>query len=136
MVPEPTPGVCFRIGLHLIATFMKIGLQFEGVLKRGLLEFALRLPNGSPESRYAYHEIIEEAQHSLMFQEFVNPTGYDIGGLVWWQRVGARLVIPPRARLSGAVLRLRPGRGRSHRPRAAHGQVLGLWEPVQLDLTA
>jgi len=115
------PGVRSRIGLHMMATFMKIGLQFEGVLKRGLLEFALRLPNGSPEFRYAYHEIIEEAQHSLMFQEFVNRTGYDIGGLVWWQRVGARLVIPPRARLSGAVLRLRPRRGRSHRPRAAHG---------------
>ena len=87
------PGVRSRIGLHMMATFMKIGLQFEGVLKRGLLEFALRLPNSSPEFRYAYHEVIEEAQHSLMFQEFVNRTGYDIGGLVWWQRVGARLVI-------------------------------------------
>ena len=63
-----------RIGLHMIATFMKIGLQFESVLKRGLLEFALELPNGSPEFRYAYHEVIEEAQHSLMFQEFVNRT--------------------------------------------------------------
>ncbi len=87
------PGVRSRLGLHMMATFMKIGLQFEGVLKRGLLEFALRLPNGSPEFRYAYHEVIEEAQHSLMFQEFVNRTGYDIGGLAWWQRVGARLVI-------------------------------------------
>jgi len=82
-----------RIGLHMIATFAKIGLQFEGVLKRGLLEFALRLPNGSPEFRYAYHEIIEEAQHSLMFQEFVNRTGFDIPGLTWWQRFGARQVV-------------------------------------------
>jgi P-aminobenzoate N-oxygenase AurF len=82
-----------RIGLHMIATFAKVGLQFEGVLKRGLLEFALRLPNGSPEFRYAYHEIIEEAQHSLMFQEFVNRTGFDIPGLTWWQRFGACQVV-------------------------------------------
>src|SRR5262249_2509505 len=75
------PGIRSRIGLHMMATFMKIGLQFEGVLKEGLLEFALRLPNGSPEFRYTYHEIIEEAQHSLMFQEFVNRTGFDISGL-------------------------------------------------------
>jgi len=87
------PGVQSRIGLHMLATFMKIGLQFENVLQRGLLEFALRLPNGAPEFRYAYHEIIEEAQHSLMFQEFVNRTGFDIPGLGWWQRLGSRQVI-------------------------------------------
>jgi hypothetical protein len=86
-------GTRARIGLHMMATFMKIGLQFEGVLKRGLLEFALRLPNGSSEFRYAYHEIIEEAQHSLMFQEFVNRSGFDIPGLAWWQKIGARQVI-------------------------------------------
>jgi para-aminobenzoate N-oxygenase AurF len=86
-------GVRSRIGLHMMATFMKIGLQFEGVLKRGLLEFALSLPNGAPEFRYAYHELIEEAQHSLMFQEFVNRTGFDIPGLAWWQRLGAKQVV-------------------------------------------
>jgi P-aminobenzoate N-oxygenase AurF len=89
---QPQP-VRARIGLHMMATFMKIGLQFEGVLKRGLLEFALKLPNGSPEFRYAYHEVIEEAQHSLMFQEFVNRSGFDIPGLAWWQRIGARQVM-------------------------------------------
>jgi hypothetical protein len=82
-----------RIGLHMYATFMKIGAQFEAVLKRGLLEYAAKLPNGSPEFRYAYHEVIEEAQHSLMFQEFVNRTGFDIPGLAWWQRIGARQVV-------------------------------------------
>jgi len=64
-----------RIGLHMIATFARIGWQFESVLKRGLLEFALRLPEGAPEFRYVYHEVIEEAQHSLMFNEFVQRTG-------------------------------------------------------------
>jgi hypothetical protein len=87
------PGMRSRLGLHLYATFMKIGVQFESVLKRGLLEYAARLPNGSAEFRYVYHEIIEEAQHSLMFQEFVNRTGFDIPGLAWWQQIGTRQVI-------------------------------------------
>src|SRR5688500_943747 len=86
-------GVRSRIGLHMYATFMKIGAQFEGVLKRGLLEYAAKLPNNSPEFRYAYHEVIEEAQHSLVFQEFVNRAGFDIPGLNWWQRFGARQVV-------------------------------------------
>src|SRR5258706_8484595 len=46
-----------RIGLHGVATAMKTGLQFESVLKRGLLEYAMTLPNGSPEFRYLYHEV-------------------------------------------------------------------------------
>jgi P-aminobenzoate N-oxygenase AurF len=82
-----------RIGLHMIATFMKIGVVFENVLKRGLLDFASRLPNGAPEFRYCYHEAIEEAQHSLMFQEFVNRTGFDIPGLGRLDRRGADMVV-------------------------------------------
>ncbi len=82
-----------RIGLHVIANFMKIGAQFESVLKRGLLDYAFRLPNNSPEFRYAYHEVIEEAHHSLMFQEFVNRTGIDIPGLHPFDRFMSRFVI-------------------------------------------
>ncbi len=82
-----------RLGCESTASKMKSGLEFESVLKRGLLEFASRLPNGSPEFRYAYHEVIEEAQHALMFQEFVNRSGYDARGLSKLERVGAQLVI-------------------------------------------
>jgi hypothetical protein len=82
-----------RIALHMFATFMKIGVEFENILKRGLLEFAARLPNGAPEFRYVYHEVIEEAQHSLMFQEFVNRTGFDLPGLPPLMRIGTRQVI-------------------------------------------
>lgn len=71
---QPQP-IRAQIGLHMITTFMRIGWQFESVLKRGLLEFALRLPENAPEFRYCYHEVIEEAQHSLMFHEFVARTG-------------------------------------------------------------
>ncbi|MHB1486130.1 MAG: AurF N-oxygenase family protein [Acidimicrobiales bacterium] len=82
-----------RLGLELVASKMKIGLEFESVLKRGLLEYASTLPNGSPEFRYAYHEVIEEAQHSLMFQEFVNRSGLDARGLGRLDRIGARFIV-------------------------------------------
>jgi hypothetical protein len=82
-----------RIGLHMIASQMKTGLQFESILKRGLLEFAAQLPNATPEFRYAYHEVIEEAQHSLMFQEFVNRSGFDVTGMPPIVKLGARRVI-------------------------------------------
>lgn len=89
---QPQP-VRAAIGLHMFATFMKIGLQFESVLKRGLLEYAFKLPNGAPEFRYVYHEVIEEAQHSLMFQEFVNRSGFDVRGLRKWEKAASRLVV-------------------------------------------
>ena len=63
-----------RLGLQVWASAMKVGLQFENVLERGLLEWILVLPDGVPEAQYAYHEIAEETQHSLMFQEFVRRT--------------------------------------------------------------
>src|SRR5204863_8032342 len=85
-------GVRARIGLHSIAANMKAGLQFESVLKRGLLEYAFLLPDHSPEFRYAYHEVIDEAQHSLMFQEFVNRTGLDVHGLKCDIKIGERPV--------------------------------------------
>jgi hypothetical protein len=81
-----------RIGLHHVAAQMKIGIEFEAVLARGLLNFAARLPNGAPEFRYAYHEIIEEGQHSLMFQEFVNRAGLPVRGLTGIEAFGARFV--------------------------------------------
>jgi hypothetical protein len=86
-------GTRSRIGLHMLANFMKIGVIFEYVLKRGLLDFASGLPTGSPEFRYCYHETIEEAQHSLMFQEFVNRSGFKIPGLSRLEHRGADFVV-------------------------------------------
>jgi hypothetical protein len=82
-----------RIGLRILANFMKIGVVFEYVLKRGLLDFASRLPSGAPEFRYCYHETIEEAQHSLMFQEFINRTGFSLPGLSGLERRYADFVV-------------------------------------------
>ncbi len=81
-----------ELGLSAVVGAMKMGVVFESVLKRGLLEYAARLPNGSPEFRYAYHEVIEEAQHSLMFQELINRSGLQPRGLHGMQALGARVV--------------------------------------------
>ncbi|GAA2582869.1 diiron oxygenase [Actinomadura fulvescens] len=75
------PEIQSQIGLWRVATAMKIGLQFENLLKRGLLNYAYRLPNGRPEFRYVYHETTEECHHGMMFQEFVNRTGMPIKGM-------------------------------------------------------
>ena len=69
-----------RIGLHLVASQVKLGVEFERVLKQGLLDFASTLSDDAPEFRYVYHEVIEEAQHSLMFHELVQRTGLDVPG--------------------------------------------------------
>ncbi len=87
------PATRSQIGLHLTVSNMKAGLQFESVLKRGLLEYAFKLPDNRPEFRYVYHEVIEEAQHSLMFQEFVNRSGLRAQGLSWDLKIGTRGVI-------------------------------------------
>jgi hypothetical protein len=88
-----TPEVRARIGLYRVASAMKIGLQFENVLKRGLLEYAMGLDNRDPTFRYAYHEVIEEAHHGLMFQEFVNRTPFELPGFPWDIRFGSNRVV-------------------------------------------
>ena len=138
-----------RLGCELVASKMKIGLVFENILKRGLLEFAMTLPNGSPEFRYAYHEVIEEAQHSLMFQEFVNRSGYDAPGLaqvasscrrgciVALGRQFPAAVLPLRARRRGpdrlraaARAAQRPGDASAARAHHAHPRHRGGAAPV------
>jgi hypothetical protein len=89
-LPEPQ-----RIALALDRTAVRVktGIIFENTLIRGMLEFALTLPNRAPEFRYALHECIEEAQHSLMFQEFVNRSGSDPTGLSFGLRMLTRYII-------------------------------------------
>ncbi|HEX3947024.1 MAG TPA: diiron oxygenase [Acidimicrobiales bacterium] len=70
-----------RIGLLRVAVGMRTGWEFENILQRGLLGYAFRLPNGRPEFRYLHHEVAEESQHTMMFQEFVNRSGLPVRGL-------------------------------------------------------
>jgi hypothetical protein len=75
------------IGMWRHANMAKVGMQFEGILVRGLMHYTFWVPNGSPEYRYCVHESIEECSHSLMFQEVVNRIGVDVPGMPRWLRV-------------------------------------------------
>ena len=86
-------GVRSRLGLHRVATAMRIGWEFENILQRGLLEHAFWMPNGTPEFRYLHHEIVEESQHTMMFQEFVNRSGMDVQGMPRHMKALSRAVI-------------------------------------------
>lgn len=74
------------LGLDMTCQTLKFGIGFESALSRGLLEFSISLPNRSSEYRYALHELIEESQHSLMFQELINRTGCDPQPVGWLDR--------------------------------------------------
>jgi hypothetical protein len=68
------------------------------VLIKGVLEYLMDVPNGTPEFRYLMHEVTEETHHIQMFQEFVNRTGSDIPGGARWFRV-VQSVLPVFGRL-------------------------------------
>ncbi|BBX20287.1 hypothetical protein CRI77_04015 [Mycolicibacterium duvalii] len=70
-----------EIGMWRQANVAKVGLHFESILIRGLMNYAFWVPNGSPEYRYCLHESVEECNHTMMFQEMVNRIGVDVPGM-------------------------------------------------------
>ncbi|MFJ1458001.1 diiron oxygenase [Nocardia sp. N2S4-5] len=70
-----------EIGKWRISNVIKVGAAFESVLIRGLMQYIMKLPNGSPEFRYCLHEMTEECNHIQMFQELVNRVGVDVPGM-------------------------------------------------------
>ncbi|WP_354702475.1 hypothetical protein DSM112329_02374 [Paraconexibacter sp. AEG42_29] len=69
------------IGKWRMLNAIKVGGAFESILIRGLMHYAMGLPNGSPEFRYCLHEMTEECNHIQMFQELVNRGGVDVPGM-------------------------------------------------------
>ncbi|MEV6061326.1 AurF N-oxygenase family protein [Nocardia asteroides] len=69
------------IGKWRIANTIKVGAAFESILIRGMMQYIMKLPNGSPEFRYCLHEMTEECNHIQMFQELVNRIGVDVPGM-------------------------------------------------------
>ncbi|OHV03051.1 AurF N-oxygenase family protein [Mycobacterium talmoniae] len=70
-----------EIGKWRTLNTVKVGAAFESILIRGLMAFIMKLPNNSPEFRYALHEMTEECNHIQMFQELVNRSGADVPGM-------------------------------------------------------
>lgn len=69
------------MGRWRVMNAVKVGGAFESILIRGLMHYAMGLPNGSPEFRYCLHEMTEECNHIQMFQELVNRSGADVPGM-------------------------------------------------------
>jgi hypothetical protein len=80
------------IGQWRQANILKVGLQFENILIRGIMQYVFTLPNGSPEYRYLTHEATEECHHTQMFQETVNRIGAPVEGMPWLMRRVAGLL--------------------------------------------
>jgi len=70
-----------EIGRWRVTNAIKVGAAFESILIRGLMQYAMKLPNGSHEFRYCMHEMTEECNHIQMFQELVNRIGIDVPGM-------------------------------------------------------
>ncbi|MGW6424788.1 AurF N-oxygenase family protein [Nocardia sp. NPDC055053] len=70
------------MGMWRQAGIAKVGLDFEQLLIRGLMQYLVSVPNGDPEFRYVTHEAAEECNHTMMFQEMINRIGYrDVIGM-------------------------------------------------------
>lgn len=80
------------IGLWRQANVCKVGLQFENILIRGIMQYVFTVPNGSPEFRYLTHEATEETHHTQMFQEFVNRAGVEVPGMRRLIRVASPVI--------------------------------------------
>ncbi|WKG05204.1 diiron oxygenase [Mycolicibacterium sp. HK-90] len=78
------------IGRWVTANTLKVTLQFEMMLIRGVVHYAGKMPNGSRVFRYLLHELTDECNHIQMFQEFINRTGEDVPGM----RRGSRVIGP------------------------------------------
>lgn len=88
-----------EVGRLRMMNAVRVGAAFEGILIRGLMHYAMKLPNQSQEFRYCMHEMTEECNHIQMFQELVNRSGADVPGM----RAHFR-VISPWAGLFGGFL--------------------------------
>ncbi|WP_311210661.1 MULTISPECIES: diiron oxygenase [unclassified Aeromicrobium] len=75
-----------EIGMWRYANIFKVGLQFENLLIRGIMQYVFSRPNGSAEFRYLTHEATEECHHTQMFQECINRIGADVPGMPRWMR--------------------------------------------------
>lgn len=81
-----------EIGMWRQANVAKVGLQFENILIRGMMQYVFSLPNQSAESRYCTHESVEECNHTMMFQEMVNRIGVDAPGMSRFLRTLAAVI--------------------------------------------
>jgi hypothetical protein len=105
-----------EIGQWRQANVAKVGLQFESILIRGLMNYSFWVPNGSPEYRYLLHESVEGPGRELLV--VLLPAGLRPG-----LRVGIAAVhvnLPGAGQCEGVRCRRARGHGVAH-PGAGRG---------------
>lgn len=74
-----------RVGLLRIVASLRTAWHFENILQQGLLHRALYMdhdqPHSAEEFRYIHHEVIEESNHTLMFHELIERSGFRVRGM-------------------------------------------------------
>lgn len=74
-----------RVGLLRIVASLRTAWHFENILQQGLLHRALYMdhdePGSAEEFRYIHNEIIEESNHTLMFHELIERSGFRVRGM-------------------------------------------------------
>lgn len=110
-----------RVGLLRIVASLRTAWHFENILQQGLLHRALYMPHHEPNSaeefRYIHHEVIEESNHTLMFYELIERSGFRVRGMHFLLR-----------HLAAWLMRIL---GR-HSPVVFFSMVLGGEEPLDL----
>ena len=66
-----------EIGKWRQANTIKVGAAFESILIRGMMQYIMKLPNGSPEFRYCLHEMTEECNHIQICLLYTSPSPRD-----------------------------------------------------------
>lgn len=110
-----------RIGLLRIVASLQTAWHFENILQQGLLHRALYMsqdrPHSAEEFRYIHNEVIEESNHTLMFHELIERSGFGVRGMHFLLR-----------HLAAWLMRIL---GR-HSPVVFFAMVLGGEEPLDL----
>lgn len=110
-----------RVGLLRTVASLRTAWHFENILQQGLLHRALYMdhdqPHSADEFRYVHNEVIEESNHTLMFFELIERSGFRVRGMHFLLR-----------HLAAWLMRIL---GR-HSPVVFFSMVLGGEEPLDL----
>jgi hypothetical protein len=86
-----TPRERRLLSLHESVSYFSTGIWLENMLMYGFLYKLYAMDYAEPNVRYMLHEVAEEANHSIMFHEFVRKVGVGYAPARWFSRVLGRI---------------------------------------------
>ncbi|MDP3939315.1 MAG: diiron oxygenase, partial [Deltaproteobacteria bacterium] len=79
------------LSLYEAVSYFSTGIWLENMLMYGFLYKLYAMDYSDPDTRYMLHEVGEEANHSIMFHEFVRRVGLGYSPARWHNRVLGRI---------------------------------------------